>query len=139
MGHPLPEGIFDNNADSYGRYGAVDGIRRLLRKREQARATADIFTSGALAEREFQLVKAIAGAGHGIIGHGYTQDIIHAKLSSADDEKYVRLATKLLTQVTGRQPTGWVSPRATPGPDTPRHLAHLGYKCQCDSLDSHLP
>jgi peptidoglycan/xylan/chitin deacetylase (PgdA/CDA1 family) len=139
MGNPLPAGIFDTNADSYGRYGAVDGIRRLMRKLEQAHATADIFTSGALAERESQLVKAIADAGHGIIGHGYTQDIIHAKLSSADDEKYVRLATKLLTEVTGRQPTGWVSPRATPGPDTARHLAQLGYKWQCDSLDADLP
>ena len=138
MGNPLPAGIFDTNADSYGRYGAVDGIRRLMRKLEQAHATADIFTSGALAERESQLVKAIADAGHGIIGHGYTQDIIHAKLSSADDKKYVRLATKLLTEVTGRQPTGWVSPRATPGPDTARHLAQLGYKWQCDSLDADL-
>ena len=64
---------------------------------------------------------------------------IHAKLSSADDEKYVRLATKLLSEVTGRQPTGWVSPRATPGPDTARHLAQLGYKWQCDSLDADLP
>src|SRR5258708_4798192 len=26
MGNPLPAGIFDTNADSYGRYGAVDGI-----------------------------------------------------------------------------------------------------------------
>jgi peptidoglycan/xylan/chitin deacetylase (PgdA/CDA1 family) len=60
MGNPLPAGIFDTNADSYGRYGAADGIRRLMRKLEQAHATADIFTSGALAEREPQLVKAIA-------------------------------------------------------------------------------
>jgi len=75
-----------------------------------------------------------------IIGHGYTQDIIHAKLSSADDEKYVRLATKLLTEVTGRQPTGWVSPRATnPVPIyRPAIWPQLGYKWQCDSLDAEL-
>lgn len=139
MGNPLAAGIFDTNADSYGRYGAVDGITRLMRKLEQAHATADIFTSGALAERQPRLVKAIADAGHGIVGHGYTQDIIHAKLSSADDDKYIRLTTKLLTEVTGRQPTGWVSPRATPGPDTARHLAQLGYIWQCDSLDADLP
>ncbi len=139
MGNPLPAGIFDTNADSYGRYGAVDGIQRLLRKLEQARATADIFTSGALAERQPRIVKAIADAGHGIVGHGYAQDLIPAKLSSADDEKYVRLTTKLLTEVTGRQPTGWISPRATPGPDTARHLAQLGYIWQSDSLDAGLP
>ena len=34
MGNPLPAGIFDTNADSYGRYGATDGIRRLMRKLE---------------------------------------------------------------------------------------------------------
>ena len=114
MGNPLPPGIFDTNADSYGRYGAVDGIRRLMRKLEQAHATADIFTSGALAERKSQLVKAIADAGHGIVGHGYTQDIIHAKLSSADDEKYVRLATKLLTEVTSRDTRSRYRPPSGP-------------------------
>lgn len=110
-----------------------------MRKLKQANATAEVFTSGALAERQPQLVKAVAEAGHGIIGHGYAQDIIPAKLSSADDEKYIRLTTRLLTEVTGRQPTGWVSPRATPGPDTARHLARLGYKWQSDSLDADLP
>jgi len=139
MGNPLPAGIFDSNADSYGRYGAACGMRRLLWKLEQARATADIFTSGALAERDPQLVKAMAEAGHGIVAHGYAQDIIHAKLAAADDEKYIRLATRLLAQATGRQPTGWVSPRATPGAETARHLARLGYIWQCDSLDADLP
>src|SRR5260370_34379792 len=110
-----------------------------MRKLEQGHATGDVFTSGGVAERESQLVKAIADAGHGMVAHGYTQDIIHAKLSSADDEKYVRLATKLLTEVIGRQPTGWISPRATPGPDTARHLAQLGYKWQSHSIDADLP
>src|SRR5260370_30625186 len=99
MGNPLPAGIFDTNADSYGRYGAVDGIRRLLRKLEQAHATADVFTSGALAERQSQLVKAIADAGHGIVGHGYNQDSVHSKLSSAYDDTDITLATKLLREV----------------------------------------
>ena len=30
MGNPLRPGVFDLNADSYGRYGANAGIRRLM-------------------------------------------------------------------------------------------------------------
>ena len=30
MGNPLRAGVFDSNADSYGRYGANAGIRRLM-------------------------------------------------------------------------------------------------------------
>ena len=139
MGNPLPSGVFDSNADSYGRYGANAGVQRLLRTLDRSNVAADFFISGILAERDPGQVKAIAEAGHGVVGHGYAQDLIPAKLTSADDEKYIRSTTRLLAQATGRQPAGWVSPRATPGPDTARHLVSLGYRWQCDSLDSDLP
>jgi peptidoglycan/xylan/chitin deacetylase (PgdA/CDA1 family) len=139
MGNPLPGGVFDSNADSYGRYGANAGVQRLLRKLDPFNVAADFFVSGILAERDPEQVKAIAEAGHGIVGHGYAQDLIPAKLTSADDEKYIRRTTELLAQATGHRPTGWVSPRATPGPDTGRHLVGLGYRWQSDSLDSDLP
>jgi peptidoglycan/xylan/chitin deacetylase (PgdA/CDA1 family) len=139
MGNPLPAGVFDTNADSYGRYGANAGIQRLMRKLDKAGVVADVLTSGALAQRDPKQVKAIADAGHGIVAHGYTQDRISAKLSQEADAGNICLTTKLLTDVIGFQPTGWITPRATPGASTKRQLVKLGYKWQSDSLDADLP
>jgi hypothetical protein len=36
MGNPLRPGVFDVNADSYGRYGANAGIHRLMRVLDRA-------------------------------------------------------------------------------------------------------
>lgn len=139
MGNPLPAGTFDSNADSYGRYGAKAGIQRLIRKLDKAGVVADVLTSGALAERDPKQVKAIFDAGHGVIGHGYTQDLIAAKLSVAEDEESVGRTTRALKEATARQPTGWFCPRATPGSQTKTHLLKHGYRWQGDSLDSDLP
>jgi len=139
MGNPLPGGVFDPNADSYGRYGANAGIRRLMRVLDKAGVSANIFTSGALAERDPAQVKAVAEAGHEIVAHGYAQDLIPAKLTPEQDEDYIRRTTALLTEVTGTRPTGWISPRATAGDDTMRRLVGHGYQWQGDVLDTDLP
>lgn len=139
MGNPLPGGIFDPNADSYGRYGANAGIQRLTRILAGAGISANIFMSGALAERDPDQVRAVAAAGHEIVAHGYAQDLIPAKLSAEDDESYIRRTTELLTDVIGTRPSGWISPRATAGDDTFRRLIRHGYKWQGDVLDADLP
>jgi peptidoglycan/xylan/chitin deacetylase (PgdA/CDA1 family) len=139
MGNPLPGGAFDPNADSYGRYGANAGIQRLMGVLATAGVSANIFTSGILAERDPEQVRAVAAAGHEIMGHGYAQNLIPATLSSEDDEKYIRLTTELLQNATGIRPTGWVSPRATADGNTMRRLIRHGYKWQADVVDDDLP
>lgn len=140
MGNPLPAGVFDPNADSYGRYGARAGIQRLMRVLEKAGGvSANIFTSGALAEQDPAQIKAVADAGHEIVAHGYAQDLIPAKLSPEEDEDYIRRTTALLQEVTGTRPTGWISPRATAGDATFRRLIKHGYQWQGDVLDADLP
>ncbi|MCK8783692.1 polysaccharide deacetylase family protein [Roseomonas sp. NAR14] len=139
MGNPLPPGVFDTNADSYGRYGARTGIGRLLRLVGKVGVPVDVFTSGALAERDPAQVRAIAAAGHGIVAHGYTQDAIPAKLTPEQEAESIRLTTERLADVTGRRPSGWISPRASPGPATRDLLARAGYRWHADGLDADLP
>ena len=139
MGNPLRQGLFDTNADSYGRYGANGGIQRLMRLLDRHGVAADVFLSGALAERYLDQVRDMAARGHGIVGHGYTQDGILAQLSAEQEKHSIDLTTDLITQATGVQPTGWISPRATPGPLTRQHLVRRGYIWQSDSIDSALP
>ena len=139
MGNPLPAGFFDHNADSYGRYGANAGIRRLMRILGEARIRANVFTSGVLAVRDPDQVKAVAAAGHEIVAHGYAQDLIPSRLTAEADEESIARTTAALTQVIGAQPAGWISPRATAGEDTMRRLVKHGYRWQGDALDADLP
>jgi peptidoglycan/xylan/chitin deacetylase (PgdA/CDA1 family) len=139
MGNPLPAGIFDPNADSFGRYGASTGIRRLTRILDRVGISANIFTSGALAERDPDQLKAVAGAGHEIVAHGYGQDLVPAKLTCVQDEDSIRRTTELLAAVTGTRPQGWISPRATAGFDTIRRLVSHGFMWHADAVDSDLP
>src|SRR5437667_9885940 len=64
MGNPLPGGTFDTNALSWGHYGAVRGIVRLLAVLDRVRVRASVMVSGVFAERSPEAVKAIASAGH---------------------------------------------------------------------------
>lgn len=139
MGNPLPAGIRDPNAVSYGKYGANAGIQRLLRGLDKAGAKANIFTSGLLAERDPAQVKAIAEAGHEIVAHGWAQNLIPATLTAEQDEQYIRQTTEALESVTGARPRGWISPRATADENTMRRLVKHGYEWQGDALDADLP
>jgi peptidoglycan/xylan/chitin deacetylase (PgdA/CDA1 family) len=135
----LPPGVFDHNADSYGRYGANSGIRRLIGILDDTGIRANIFTSGLLAVREPGQVRAIASAGHEIVAHGYAQDLIPSLLSPEQDESSIVQTTKALADAAGSRPLGWISPRATAGEDTMRRLAQHGYQWHCDALDADLP
>lgn len=139
MGNPLAGGVFDPNADSYGRYGANAGIQRLVRGLERAGVSANVFTSGVLAERDPDQVRRVAEAGHEIVAHGYAQNLIPVTLKPEEDEESIRKTTELLTDVTGKRPQGWISPRATAGEDTMRRLIKYGYSWQGDVLDDDLP
>lgn len=139
MGNPLPAGVFDHNAESYGNYGPNAGIRRLVRLLDDADVKANVFTSGALARRSPEQVKAIVNSGHEIVSHGYFQDWIPSKLTPEQDELSVRMTTSELTEVMGHHPGGWISPRATAGEETMRRLVQQGYKWQGDVLDTDLP
>jgi hypothetical protein len=139
MGNPLPAGVFDHNAESYGNYGAQAGIRRLMRMLDRAKAHANVFTSGALALRAPQQVRAIAGTGHEIVAHGFTQDMIPSTLTARQDEAAIAQTTEELSRVIGQHPGGWISPRATSGEDTTRRLIQHGYRWHGDALDADLP
>jgi peptidoglycan/xylan/chitin deacetylase (PgdA/CDA1 family) len=139
MGNALPAGTFDSNALAWGHYGAARGMDRLLRVLDRADVRASVMVSGVLAERSAPLVKAIAGAGHEIVAHGYGQEIVPAGLSTADDRANIARTTELLSQATGSRPVGWISPRGTPGPGTAGLLLAAGYTWQGDVFDDDRP
>ena len=139
MGNPLPQGLFDHNADSYGRYGAKSGIQRLLRTLRGTGVRANVFVSGLLAAECPHQVAEIVREGHELVGHGFAQNLIPPCLSPAADEDSIRRSSEAIALVTGHAPRGWISPRATSGPETLRRLLQLGYRWHADALDADAP
>jgi peptidoglycan/xylan/chitin deacetylase (PgdA/CDA1 family) len=139
MGNVLGGGLFDPNADSYGRYNTAAGIHRLVGMLERHGIPASLLTSGLTAERFPDQVRAYAEAGHDIVGHGLAQDMVFPTLSAAEGRESIRRSTALIEAATGRRPTGWVSPRVTSSTETQRELAAQGYAWHGDVLDDDLP
>src|SRR5215470_6032934 len=120
MGNPLAAKVFDTNALSWGNYGPVRGMARLLRALDRVKLKASVMVSGVLAERAPAAVKAIAAAGHEIVAHGYAQEIIPAALGAQAVEADIARTTQALTAAVGTRPNGWISPRGTPSRDSAR-------------------
>jgi peptidoglycan/xylan/chitin deacetylase (PgdA/CDA1 family) len=139
MGNPLPAKTFDTNALSWGNYGAVRGMARLLRALDRVKLKASVMVSGVLAERESATVKAIAEAGHEIVAHAYAQDVVPAALAADAVEADIARTTQVLTAVAGARPVGWISPRGTPARESARLLLAAGYQWHGDAFDDDRP
>ncbi|HYC47245.1 MAG TPA: polysaccharide deacetylase family protein [Burkholderiales bacterium] len=139
MGNPLPAGVLDNMAISWAAYGAKRGIYRLLDAFARHGAKSNVMVSAILAERTPAAVKAVGDAGHEILSHSYAMDVIPALLSEDQERANIRRCTDLLQNVSGKPVRGWLSPRGTPSPNTPRLLAEAGYTWYGDVFDDDLP
>ena len=139
MGNVLTGDIIDPNADSYGRYNANSGCKRLFDIAEREGVATSIFTSGLVAEKHPNEIRRLSEFGHEIIGHSYGQDVLFPYLSDQQAEKNISKSTQLIESATGEQPYGWVSPRITSDAKIQRKLSQHGYKWHGDALDDDLP
>jgi peptidoglycan/xylan/chitin deacetylase (PgdA/CDA1 family) len=139
MGNPLPAGHFDTNALSWGNYGPIRGIGRLLECLARHDVKASVMVSGVLAERYPETVAAIAGVGHEIVAHAFAQDVIPATLSDALVREDIARTTRALAGVVGSAPKGWISPRGTPSMTSAGALSEAGYLWHGDAFDDDLP
>jgi peptidoglycan/xylan/chitin deacetylase (PgdA/CDA1 family) len=139
MGNPLPPGVLDTMAISWAGYGVRTGIYRLLEAFARHGARTSVMVNAIVAERAPEAVRAIAEGGHEVLSHSYAMDVIPALLSDAEERKNIERCTRLLEKASGRRVQGWLSPRGTSRPDTPRFLAEAGYRWYGDVFDADLP
>jgi peptidoglycan/xylan/chitin deacetylase (PgdA/CDA1 family) len=141
MGNPLPPipGIVDSMAISWAAYGAKRGIYRLLDGFARHGVKASVMTNAILAERSPEAVRAVAQAGHEVLSHSYAMDVMPVMMTEDEERRNIRRCTDLLEQAGGTKVTGWLSPRGTPSPNTPRLLAEAGYRWYGDVFDDDLP
>jgi peptidoglycan/xylan/chitin deacetylase (PgdA/CDA1 family) len=139
MGNPLRQGFPDLNALSWAEYGHRRGVHRTLDVLARQNIRATINVSGILAERYPEVVKRMAADGHDVVSHSYTMDVIPVYLSEAEERENIRHTTELIEHAAGVRPKGWISPRSTPSPRTPRLLAEAGYDWHGDTLNDDMP
>lgn len=140
MGNPIERpGVVDTQAVSWAAYGPKRGIWRLIEVLDRYDTRATVMTSGILAESHPEAVRELGRRGHDVCAHSYAQDILPAYLSEDEEVQHIRRCTSLLESATGRSPRGWMSPRGTPSPRTPRLLAEAGYSWHGDCFDDDLP
>jgi peptidoglycan/xylan/chitin deacetylase (PgdA/CDA1 family) len=139
MGNPLPPGVLDTMAISWAAYGVKTGIYRLLDAFKRHGAKTSVMVNAVIAERAPEAVKAVADGGHEVLSHSYAMDVIPALLSNEDEKKNIERCTSLLEKASGRKIQGWLSPRGTSKPSTPKLLAEYGYRWYGDVFDADLP
>jgi peptidoglycan/xylan/chitin deacetylase (PgdA/CDA1 family) len=139
MGNPLKPGFPDLNAAGFAEYGPRCGIWRALDMLDRYQVKATVLVCGVMAERHPEIVKKIDEAGHDIAAHSYAMDVMPVYLNEAEERTNIRRTADLIENVTGKRPTGWISPRGTPSPRTARLLIEEGFEWHGDSLNHDLP
>lgn len=139
MGNPLPAGVLDTMAISWAAYGVNIGIYRLLEALARHGAKASVMVNAVIAERAPESIRAVAAGGHEVLSHSYAMDVIPALLTDEEERANIERCTRLLQHASGRPIRGWLSPRGTSRPETPRLLAEAGYRWYGDVFDSDLP
>ena len=139
MGNPLPAGIPDLQAASWGRYGHVAGIQRLQGILDGHGVKATVMASGVLAEQAPETLRALADAGHDLCAHSYSQNILPGALDDEAEDAEIARCLDLLTTASGVRPRGWMSPRGTPSARTGRLLVAHGFDWHGDCFDADVP
>ena len=139
MGNPLKAGVLDLQARSWAEYGPKTGIWRLLDVLAEHDVTAVVYASGLLAERYPDVMRAIVAAGHAIAAHGWTQDVIPAYQTPADEARDVQRCIAAIAASAGVRPRGWISPRCTPSASTAGLLRAAGFDWHADYFGDDLP
>ena len=114
MGNLLKPGTMDLQGRSWADYGAKVGAWRLLDLLDREAVKAVFYTSGVVAEQFPALPAAIAGHGHTVAAHGWSQGTLPPYLTPEQEAADIARCAAVLTATAGAAPAGWLSPRCTP-------------------------
>jgi peptidoglycan/xylan/chitin deacetylase (PgdA/CDA1 family) len=121
------------------KYGFEFGIPRLLDVLERNNLKISFFMNGLAAKRHPELAKKIAGQGHEIVAHAFSQETHMGRLPRQKQRENIRRTLKTLEKFTGERPVGWDSPYASCSRDTIEVLIEEGFGYHADLQDDELP
>ena len=124
---------------SHANYGGNAGIWRILDILERTGVTATIDVNGLAVQKWPDSIKALHDQGSEITGHGTTNEVKIARLSPEEQRAEIREVSRIIKEVTGVAPRGWVSPGGYHTRETLGILADEGYTWCGDQCDDDLP
>jgi peptidoglycan/xylan/chitin deacetylase (PgdA/CDA1 family) len=137
IGMPAYPGLRSPIVESVFEYGSRVGGWRLLRVFRDFDVKVCLLAVARAAQRNPALARAYVAEGHEIVSHHYRWLDYHA-MPEADEREHIRLAFKLLEQVCGVAPVGWMTGR--PSANTRRLLVETGRLLyDRDALNDELP
>ncbi|PXY01824.1 polysaccharide deacetylase [Marinifilum breve] len=105
-GNPLPKGTPDLPAESWFRYGATEGVYRMLDLWDKHGIKVTSHVVGEAARKYPEVAKAIANRGHEIAAHGIAWDD-QWNLSYKDELKFVKDGVDFVENLTGQRAVGY--------------------------------
>jgi len=120
-------------------YGGRRGVWRLMDILDRNQIKGSFLVNGSAAEKFPSAVKEIHKRGHEIAAYGYSGDTILSSLTPEAEKAEILKTLKILTEVTGVRPVGWVSPDIRPGDGTLGVLANEGMMWNGDFPNDDLP
>lgn len=137
-GAPLPKGQPDLPAESWYRYGATEGIYRMLDlwKKYDIKVTSHVV--GTAAAKYPKIAKAIASAGHEIAAHGIAWDNQWNK-SYKEELQFVKDGVDTVLAITGQKALGYNCNWLRRSPNTLKVLQELGFLYHIDDLSRDEP
>lgn len=137
-GSPLPKGQPDLPAGSWYRYGANEGIYRMLAlwKKYDIKVTSHVV--GTAAVKYPEIARAIAAGGHEIAAHGIAWDNQWNK-SYAEELRFIKEGVDTVAAITGQRATGYNCNWLRRSPNTLKVLQDLGFVYHIDDLSRDEP
>jgi peptidoglycan/xylan/chitin deacetylase (PgdA/CDA1 family) len=141
------EGIGPRDLKSLpAQFGAHQGLDLLLAALAKRSLKATFAVPAVMAEIYPERIRSLLASGHEVAAHGLKHEDV-SKLGREDEKARLDLATKILTDVTGKKPAGWFSlPRQTDpfaggtiSPHTMDLLIEAGYAYMGNGLADDIP
>jgi peptidoglycan/xylan/chitin deacetylase (PgdA/CDA1 family) len=132
-------GVHDPFSLSYGDYGWKVGMWRLYELLAETGVPATMSTNGLAAERHPSVVAAAVAQGIEISGHNWANDVRMRDDDPDGELEEIRRCTRVLTEIAGERPVGWISVGLTGTTNTNRLLAQEGYLWNADDASDDLP
>lgn len=137
-GNPLPKGVPDLPAKSWFRYGAYEGIERLLDLWDRCGIKVTSHVVGDAARKYPDLAREIASRGHEIAAHGLSWDHQWNK-SYAEERAFIRAGVEVVQKITGQRAVGYNSNWLRRSPNTLKVLKELGFLYHIDDVSRDEP
>jgi peptidoglycan/xylan/chitin deacetylase (PgdA/CDA1 family) len=120
-------------------YGFNVGLYRMRDTWAEFGMKASLISNGNAVEQFREVMTLLAGDGHELVAHGYSEGVPMVLMDRAEQAEAIRLSIELLTTVTGKAPTGWLSPGAKANQDTIELVAEAGLTYSADLQADEIP